>query len=84
VNETAEFRVEVWPNPAAEYFNLKVESDSDETVNIRIYDITDRLIYSSEAINIETVSFGENFVPGIYIVRVQQGEHFKTVKVAKQ
>lgn len=83
-DEGVAFRVNAWPNPSAQHFNLKLESVSDEPVNIRIFDITDRLIYSSEALHQEVVSFGENFVPGIYIVRVQQGEQFKTMKIAKQ
>jgi hypothetical protein len=83
-DESAEFKVEVWPNPTAQQFNLKVESESDEIISVFISDITGRMIYSSDAINKETVSFGEKLVPGIYYVRVKQGEHFKTVKVAKQ
>ena len=82
--KTAEFQVDIWPNPTAQHFNLKVESVSDEPVNIRIYDITDRIIFSSEAMNKETVRFGENLSPGIYIIKLKQAENFKTIKVVKQ
>lgn len=84
VSRSAGFEVEIRPNPTAEQFNLKVESASDETVSIRISDMTGRVIFSQDALNKNTISFGGNFVPGIYFVRIAQGEKVKTVKVAKQ
>lgn len=82
--ESTAFDVSVWPNPGTDNFNLMVESDSDEPVEFTVYDIADRLILKSVVNNKQSVDFGYDLLPGIYIIRIRQAKNFKAVRVIKQ
>jgi hypothetical protein len=76
--------VSVWPNPSMYDFNLLVESDSDELIELNISDVSGRLISKQNITNRQTISFGDDLLPGIYFVKVKQGDKIRTVKLLKQ
>ena len=51
---------------------------------INITDITGRLISKIDGLNNESIHFGDDLKSGIYLIRVQQGDFSKTIKVVKQ
>ena len=77
-------KVDVWPNPSAQNFNMQVESTSDSPVVLNITDMTGRLISKIDGLNNESIHFGDDLKSGIYFIRVQQGDFSKTIKVVKQ
>ena len=74
----------VFPNPSSQYFNLEIESASNEKIEVNLYDISGRFISKLNAVKNQTYKFGYNLRPGMYLLEVKQGRHRKTVKVVKQ
>ena len=95
VNRTAEmestpvdgkgtFSVKAYPNPSAHQFALIVNSNSNESVQIQLYDASGRLIETINARMNEPARFGEKLKAGIYIAKVMQGIKTETIKLIKQ
>ena len=72
------------PNPTTTNFSLRVESSSDELIDIRVFEATGKLMTTIEGVkNGSPVTFGDTYRGGIYFVKVMQGNNHKTVKVIK-
>jgi len=82
VNE--QFKVKAWPNPATQSINLQVQSLSKQTADVYITDVTGRLITKLKVTNGQSIDFGDDLQPGLYLIKVRQGDCFKTIKVVKQ
>ena len=72
------------PNPSSAYFNLQIESASDEKIEVNLLDMSGRLIEKINTTKDKTTRFGEELKPGVYMVEIRQGEQQKTIKVIKQ
>jgi hypothetical protein len=83
-SESGQFRVNAWPNPATRNFNMQVQSLSKESIDIYVSDVTGRLISKLKATNEQSISFGDDLQPGLYFIKVRQGDYIKTIKVIKQ
>ena len=75
--------INTYPNPSNAYFNLKINSDSQEDVNIEVMDLYGRKVYQSSGSINNTYSFGQNFIAGSYFVRVMQGNTKSIQKIIK-
>ncbi|MEI8052900.1 MAG: T9SS type A sorting domain-containing protein [Bacteroidota bacterium] len=75
--------INTYPNPSNAYFNLKINSDSQEDVNIEVMDLYGRKVYQSSGSINNTYSFGQNFIAGPYFVRVMQGNTKSIQKIIK-
>jgi hypothetical protein len=86
ITETKDFNAVAYPNPFAEVFNLDVTSSIDSSINIKVYDMTGRLLENRNIDTAEMKSFntGENYPSGVYNVIVTQGENVKTLRVIKR
>jgi hypothetical protein len=74
----------VYPNPFRGQFFLKVTAPGSEPVNMKIFDITGRMVEASDNIpNAEEVTFGERLQAGIYLIQVQQGDDSKVLRIIK-
>lgn len=73
-----------YPNPSNSFFNLTIDSESEEDVVIDIMDLNGKKIFTEKGSIDKTFTFGNNFKPGIYFVRVVQGLKANTVKIIKQ
>jgi hypothetical protein len=79
--------VSVWPQPASERFTVRVESGDAGRIELRLYDITGRLV--SEVANTFVqggtadidVAVGA-LASGIYLLRLNAGGHVETKRVA--
>jgi uncharacterized repeat protein (TIGR03803 family) len=78
------FDCKVIPNPTSNYFNLQIESASNEKIEMNLLDISGRLISKWNTVKDKTFRFGENLKPGVYIVEVKQDEHQQMIKIIKQ
>jgi hypothetical protein len=80
-----EFEVKTWPNPATQYFTARVESsNTNEQVVIKVFDITGKLIRTVTGAANSNIRFGEDFITGIYIIEVSQGNQRRQLKIMKQ
>jgi hypothetical protein len=75
----------IWPNPTGDYFNLRPASGvPDGKVQIRIFDALGKAIFSTTGSALKDYRFGENFLPGLYMVEISQGGKRTVVKLVKQ
>lgn len=77
-------RAAVTPNPAVQNFNLLVQSGSSERIEVRLFDISGKLITTMFAQRNGTLRFGNELKPGVYFIQILQGQQHKTIKVVKQ
>ena len=75
--------VQVFPNPSETYFTLAIQSTRTENVEISVYTITGKLVQKMKGNVSEVFRFGDNYIAGAYVVKVQQGAKQTTVKVVK-
>ena len=74
----------VYPNPAVESFNFKINSGSTELVSIIVYDLIGNIIYEAkDLLPNQIYTIGSEFYPGMYMAEVQQGAYKKTIKISK-
>jgi hypothetical protein len=76
-------RLNAYPNPSVNAFNLLVEGGSAERVMLAVYSAEGRMVYQSSGTSNTKYSFGNNFQPGIYILKVIQGATTQTLKLVK-
>ncbi len=74
----------VSPNPSVQNFNLNVDSDSDEDIYIEVIDYLGRKIYTTKGGIDQSFIFGNNFNPGMYFVRLFQGNQQFVYKIIKE
>ncbi len=81
-----DFAANVFPNPYTDQFNLLVNTDSDERISYKVYDMLGKLIEADEFdyTALETKEFGRNYPAGVYNIIVTQGEERKTLRIIKR
>jgi len=72
-----------YPNPSQSYFNLQVKSSNTADVEIKVFDISGKLVDQLKGASYQTYKFGNKLVAGTYIVEVRQGTERVTTKVVK-
>ncbi|MFT3793888.1 MopE-related protein [Flavobacterium sp.] len=89
IEETANenvFKVSAYPNPFTSDFNIELTSSSQESVQLKVYDMLGKLIESREVkaedLNMEKV--GAQYPSGVYNVIVTQGSVVKTLRTVKR
>ena len=79
------YNVILYPNPTSEAFSINIVSNSNELIEISIYDIQGRNIenkvFKKEDLN--SINIGSNLPSGIYNVIVKQGENVKSQRLIK-
>jgi uncharacterized protein YjiK len=80
------FKVFAFPVPYASTFQLDLTSVSNDSVEIKVYDMSGKLIEvrQFEATEISNQNIGNNYPTGIYNVVVTQGKSTKTLRVIKK
>ena len=73
------------PNPSANYFTLRIRSNSKEVIQLRVLDVSGRVIETRNEIAANTsFHIGNNFQVGIYLVEVTQGRQRQLLKLIRQ
>ncbi|KIA83958.1 HYR domain-containing protein [Flavobacterium sp. AED] len=78
------FNVKAYPNPTDHQFTLVVEGDSNENVEVIVYDMLARMVKRIEKSNGQSILFGEDLPSGEYLVLIKQGINQKVVNLIKQ
>jgi hypothetical protein len=80
------FNAVAHPNPFNDFFNIEMTTSIGDEINIRVYDMTGRLLENQNVIasKADSVTVGGNFPSGIYNVVVSQGDEVKTLRVIKR
>lgn len=81
----------IYPNPVQHTMTLKYMLDQDESLNIKLYDITGKLIQSlvsqskrRKGANIESLHFDDNMIPGIYFLCISTSNGSLSINIIKQ
>jgi hypothetical protein len=77
--------IEVYPNPATDLIMLKIKNTEAEDFKYQLHDINGSLLNISVIESQETNISMQNLVPGIYFLKVIQGnKEIKTYKIIKK
>ena len=74
----------VAPNPSSSEFTIDFKNKIDAPITICIMDVSGRILVNENYTSTTNFKFGSDFIPGIYLVRINLGEQTKTLKVIKQ
>jgi hypothetical protein len=82
----AEFSAVAYPNPFAENFAIDVKTTAEAMVNVKVYDMTGRLLESHNVsvAGMQSFAVGGRYPSGVYNVIVTQGENVRTLRVIKR
>jgi hypothetical protein len=73
------------PNPSRNYFTLKIQSNSKELFQLRVLDVSGRIVETRNGMVANTTfQIGNTFQPGIYLVELRQGKQRQTLKLIRQ
>jgi hypothetical protein len=81
--ETNALSVTVYPNPSPNYFNVSMKGGSNEKVDIFVSDVLGHLLKTYRVAPGSSITLGDSFGAGIYIVQVRQGQTFKYYRIYK-
>lgn len=81
---TGVMKVTVLPNPSKTGFTLKLESESEQPLNLRILDLNGKELSRLGNLSANTViRVGDNLMTGFYLAEIIQGQERKVVKLIK-
>lgn len=72
----------IYPNPAHSTINWNSSQFENTEVNVEVYSLTGQIIYKAKAMS--TSLSIENYLPGIYFIRINDGGHFYSAKFVKE
>jgi hypothetical protein len=73
-----------YPNPFNNTASLRINSENNDKVKVKIIDLRGSLVYTSESfITNKDYQIGEDFTNGIYSVLINYGSEVKTFKMIK-
>ena len=78
-----DFVAEVFPNPTTDAFRLKVDSESDEQIQIKLFDTNGKKLMDEQLVSTTREISLANYPNGVYVLKVMQGKENKTIRVVK-
>ncbi len=73
-----------YPNPSSNYFTLTLQNaDANAGAEIRVMDMSGKVIYHTRGTPWQQFRFGEGFINGLYLVEAINGRKIKTIKLIK-
>jgi len=73
------------PNPTRNFFSIVLKGGNEERISIKVVDMLGRVIEIKNNIGSnKTLTLGENYKPGTYLINVIQGTNHQTQTVIKQ
>jgi hypothetical protein len=83
MNTSSDLTVQALPNPTTTQFTLVVKGSASQPVQLRIVDLSGRVVYTNRGSGNQTFQFGSNLAAGVYHAEVIQGNTRKVVKLLK-
>ncbi len=74
----------VFPNPAESSFTISTTEALSTKTNAKVYDISGQCIETISIHKTQRITFGQNFAPGTYILKVTDHKHTFIEKLIKQ
>jgi len=84
LNTDNNLKISSFPNPSTTEFGLLVEGGNNEKIEITVLSADGRIVFQNTTTTTnKTYKFGNKFMPGMYIIKVVQGNNIQTLKVIK-
>jgi len=84
-NLTDKLTITALPNPSRNYFTLRVQSNSEEALQLRVFDVSGRIVETRNGMAANTtLRVGNNFQAGMYLIEVTQGKQQQILKLIRQ
>ncbi|NNT72878.1 hypothetical protein HKT18_11680 [Flavobacterium sp. IMCC34852] len=82
----SEFEATVYPNPFTTSFSIALETSSESTVGIKVYDMVGRLVdqRTASVTELKKGFLGDQYPSGVYNVIITQDEVVKTLRIVKR
>ncbi len=78
-------KVHAMPNPSNHYFTIITQGNAGQKLNITVFDVLERLVEARNNMPANgNIRIGDEYRPGIYFIKVVQGNEIKTLKLIKQ
>ncbi len=86
LTQPTKLEVKIMPNPSVRSvpFTLTVKGKANEEIEMRVLNMLGQVVYNTKGAPNETYKFGSQFMSGVYLVEVRQGENVQVLKVIKQ
>lgn len=80
------YEVKAYPNPYTDTFKLDVNTSSEESLTVKVYDMLGREVESRQlSINdLTNLEIGAQYPSGVYNVIVNQGDRVKSLRIVKR
>ena len=82
-NEQNTLKINIYPNPAIDQFVVVAQGGSTALVNIIVQSIDGKMLYKAKGVTNQKYAFGNDFLPGVYIMKVTQGNKNYIFKILK-
>jgi serine protease AprX len=83
INDFSNSQINIYPNPIKDSFSIAVDDASLHNLSIQIFNILGEKVLENSRIISNTVNIS-NLETGFYVLKIQQGNQQKTVKLIKQ
>ena len=84
-SHTDKLTITALPNPSRNYFTLRVQSNSEEALQLRVFDVSGRIVETRNGMAANTtLRVGNNFQAGMYLIEVTQGKQQQILKLIRQ
>ena len=80
---STELKLTAFPNPSPLEFNLLIQSNSSEKVEINLFDVNGKNMLNATGNAKQKYTLGRNLPAGSYILKVTQGTNVQTLKLIK-
>jgi hypothetical protein len=78
------FSVKALPNPSSTYFNLQLNGEAGDNIQIRVYDILGRVVETKiSQPSMQTLRIGSHYKAGVYLVEIVKGTERQTIRLIK-
>jgi hypothetical protein len=85
LNALSGFKVNVFPNPTTHNFTLDVQSNSNEEIELKVFDMLGYMVYYHKGSLKEAHhKFGQMLTAGTYTLDVRQGNNRQTIRILKK
>lgn len=74
--------IKVYPNPVSDDLIIEIEGNN-EIVNFEIINTAGQVVFKGNLLN-KTIVKTDNFVPGTYIIALENGQKIEFIKIVKQ
>ena len=85
LTETCASDISISPNPSNSVFRITIGNNLiSEHIKIRVYGVSDKLVYSTQGMQKQSYVFGSTFIKGIYFVEVSNETKIYKFKIIKE